>query len=116
MIMKKLNLKEADRSQLGCSEKDLMNHVDTFKIDATNSDEEYLYVDVEGLGTVIVKAQEEGIVVDIYPFHVVDEAVASTWAHINDLSNPQIEVDYEAHNSRSSGDNAGTRKLTGGIG
>ena len=67
-----------------------MNYTNTFKIDATNSDEEYLYVDVKGLGTVAVKAQEEGIVVDIYPFHVADEAVASTWAHINDLSNPQI--------------------------
>lgn len=57
----------------------------TFNIDKTNSDDEYLYVDVEGLGTVVIKAQTDGIVVDIYPFQVVDEPVASTWAHINDI-------------------------------
>ena len=57
----------------------------TFNIDKTNSDDEYLYVDVEGLGTVVIKAQTDGIAVDIYPFQVVDEPVASTYAHINEL-------------------------------
>ena len=44
-----------------------MNYTKTFKIDATNSDDEYLYVDVKGLGTVTIKSESEGIVVDIYP-------------------------------------------------
>lgn len=96
--------------------KTLMNYTKAFKIDKTNSDEEYLCVDVEGLGTVTIKEQEEGIIVDMYPFHAVGEAVSSTWAHINDLSYPQSEVDYEAHNSSSSGDDTGTRELAGGIG
>ena len=93
-----------------------MNYTKTFKIDATNSDDEYLYVDVKGLGTVIIKSESEGIVVDIYPLHVVDEAVASTWAHINDLFHPQLEVNYDTNHSGSSRDNTGTRKLTGGTG
>lgn len=64
-----------------------------FRIDKDNSDDEYLYVDVLGRGTVVIKAEEEGIVVDIYPFHVVDEPVASTWAHMNDLMDEELK-DY----------------------
>lgn len=58
----------------------------TFFIDEVNSDDEYLYVDVFGKGTVVIKRESEGIVVDIFPFHVVDEPVASTWVHDNDLT------------------------------
>lgn len=57
----------------------------TFKIDKDNSDEEYLYVDVFGKGTVVIKREDEGIVVDIFPFHVVDEPVGTMWVHDNDL-------------------------------
>lgn len=56
-----------------------------FTIDEVNSDDEYLYVDVLGKGTVVIKREEEGIVVDIFPFHVVDEPIATTWVHDNDL-------------------------------
>ena len=94
-----------------------MNHLDTFTIDSTNSDEEYLYVDVEGLGTVTIKAQEEGIIVNIYPFHAVGEAVSSTWAHINDLFHPDIIEEVNYGNQNSSGVNSNytrTRKSTGG--
>jgi hypothetical protein len=56
-----------------------------FTIDKNASDEQYLYVDVSGRGTVIIKAEDEGIVVDVYPFHVVDEPVATCWVHMNDL-------------------------------
>lgn len=56
-----------------------------FYIDEDNSDEQYLYVDVFGRGTVVIKAEDEGIVVDIYPLWVADEPVATTWAHMNDL-------------------------------
>lgn len=57
----------------------------TFDIDVNSSDEQYLYVDVAGRGTVVIKAEDEGIVIDIYPFHVVDEPVASTWVDMSDL-------------------------------
>jgi hypothetical protein len=50
-----------------------------FFIDTTASDEEYLFIDVDGL-TVAIKRETEGIVVDLYPLHVVDEPVASAYA------------------------------------
>lgn len=62
----------------------------TFNIDKDNSDDEYLYVDVLGRGTVIIKNESEGIVVDIYPLHVVDAPVASTWAHDSDLMKEEV--------------------------
>jgi len=58
---------------------------DTYTIDTANADDEYLYVDVQGMGSVCIKTTAEGIVVDIYPFHVFSEPVASTYAHISDL-------------------------------
>lgn len=57
-----------------------------FVIDEANSEGDYLYVDVQGKGTVVIKREDEGIVVDIYPFNVTDEPVASTWAHDSDLT------------------------------
>jgi hypothetical protein len=58
-----------------------------FTIDKTNSDEQYLYVDVSGRGTVVIKAEDEGIVIDVYPKDPKDgdEPVATTWAHMSDL-------------------------------
>ena len=58
----------------------------TFFVDEFNSDDEYLYVDVAGVGTVIIKKDIEGIAVDIYPLHVADEPVASTWALYSELT------------------------------
>ena len=62
-----------------------------FRIDKDNSDDEYLYVDVAGKGTVVIKREDEGIVVDIYPFHVVDEPVATMWVNDNDLAKEEDE-------------------------
>lgn len=56
-----------------------------FTVDEANSDDEYLWVDVFGMGTVMIKAEDEGIVVDIFPFHIVDNPVASTWATMDML-------------------------------
>jgi len=58
---------------------------DRFKIDEDASDETYLYVDVKDRGTVIIKFEDEGIVVDVFPFQVADEPCATTWAHLSDL-------------------------------
>ena len=57
--------------------------------DTTEFHGQYIHVDVLGRGTVVIKAEDDGIVVDIYPFHVVDEPVATTWAHMNDLIEPE---------------------------
>ena len=56
-----------------------------YNIDKVNSNEEYLYIDLPGIGSVQIKREEEGIVVDIYPLRVADEPVASTWASFNEL-------------------------------
>jgi hypothetical protein len=64
----------------------------TFYVDEVNSDDEYLYVDVIGKGTVVIKREDEGIVVDIFGidkpgFDMRDarNPVATTWVHDNDL-------------------------------
>ena len=57
----------------------------SFKIDHEMSDHEYLVVDVVGRGVVIIKREEEGIVIDIYAFDNAEDPVASTWAHMDDL-------------------------------
>ena len=59
-------------------------NINQFYIDEENSHDEYLFVD-SPMGTVIIKSDGEGIVVDIYPLHVVDEPVATTWAHASEL-------------------------------
>lgn len=56
-----------------------------FIVDENASEGPYLYVDVKDRGTVVIKREDEGIVVDVFPFVVVDEPVATTWAHLNDL-------------------------------
>jgi hypothetical protein len=56
-----------------------------FFIDTDASDEEYLYIDVDGF-TVAIKRETEGIVVDLYPLHVVDEPIASTYAFHSEFS------------------------------
>lgn len=66
---------------------------DTFYIDQANSDSEYLYVDIIGKGTVVIKNESEGIVVDIFGIdskvgNMSDarEPVASTWATNEELN------------------------------
>lgn len=40
---------------------------------------EYLYVKVNGMIDVQIKMDEEGVAVDLYPIHEVDEPIATTW-------------------------------------
>ena len=65
-------------------------NINQFYIDEDNSYDEYLFVD-SPMGTVVIKSDEEGIVVDIFPLHVVDEPVVSTWATAEELTNLEIE-------------------------
>lgn len=57
-----------------------------FRVDNDASDETHLYVDVAGVGTVCITLADEGVVVDVYPLHVVDCAIASCWATYAELS------------------------------
>lgn len=59
--------------------------IGNFNIDEVASDEEYLYVDVAGVGTVCIHNTGEGISVDIFPLQVVDESIASCHAMNEDL-------------------------------
>lgn len=56
-----------------------------FHIDLATSDDAYLFVDVDGF-TVAIKREDEGIVVDIFPLNVADEAIASTYAFHNETA------------------------------
>lgn len=46
-----------------------------FTVDELNSNKEDLIVDILGKGTVIIKSNGDGVSVDIYPMHVVDEPI-----------------------------------------
>lgn len=60
--------------------------MDRFQIDPANSDDEYLYVDIPSrCGTVVIKIEDEGLVVEIFSLAVSDEAVTSTWATTKEL-------------------------------
>lgn len=56
-----------------------------FVVDEANSDEQYCYIDLPGVGTVSIKRENEGVVVDIFSLHVSDEPVASCYAFYSDL-------------------------------
>ena len=56
-----------------------------FVIDKENSDEEHMYIDVMGKGTVMIDNTQDGISVEIFPFHVVDEPPAKIHVRMKDL-------------------------------
>lgn len=64
-----------------------------FVIDEASSDEESLFIDIEGAGTVAINLKDDGIAVSICPLHVVDEPVVETWALYSELfSNDEEET------------------------
>lgn len=56
-----------------------------FQVDWGHSEDGYLHVEIPARGTVQIKNEGEGIVVDVFPLNDESEPVASTWAHDNDL-------------------------------
>jgi len=56
-----------------------------FNVDTANNDDETFYVDVEGIGTVIIKVEDKGISTYIYPLHVVDKEIDSAFAPMDKL-------------------------------
>lgn len=63
-----------------------------FYIDQANTDDERIYVDVAGYGSVSIVKSPDGLAVDIYPFHVADEPAASCWADLDDLVEDALPV------------------------
>lgn len=69
----------------------------TFRIDRQNSDNQYLHVHIDKLGTLIIKREDEGIVLDLYPYKRLDlEPVAGTWAMDSDITAPLEAEDDNA--------------------
>jgi hypothetical protein len=56
-----------------------------FYIDTDASNEQYLFIDVDGF-SVSIKREAEGIVVDVYPLHFDGEPVASTYALLSEIA------------------------------
>lgn len=63
-----------------------------YQVDKQNSDDEYLYIDIIGIGTVCIKKDEEGIVVDMWGKELGDSPTASMWATYDQL-NPKEGTD-----------------------
>lgn len=57
---------------------DMEKYEKTFHIDEASSDEEYLYIDIPSLGgSIVLKKEKEGLVIDIFPLQVADEPINS---------------------------------------
>ncbi len=69
----------SDRSQREFGSEDYLNH-------------EYLYVRLNDMIDVQIKKEYEGVVVDLYPLHVVDEPIATTYAMWSDDPNYEGET------------------------
>lgn len=66
-----------------------MSKNNPFYVDVDNNDEEHFFVDIEGRGTVMIVANQDGVSVDILPLHVVDEAIASMYVLNEDFIKEQ---------------------------
>ena len=71
-----------------------------FSLDLACSDHDALHVDVEGLGTVVVKVNEDGVGVDVYPHHTLEKPVASCWVPVADLTRPEDPAFMQAETYR----------------
>ena len=60
--------------------------IDAFHFDEANSDDERLFIDVAGGGTVVITRGDDGVSVEIYSLAVSDGPVTETWATWSELS------------------------------
>lgn len=61
-----------------------------FLVDAVNSNDEDFYVDIAGKGTVLIKSNQDGVSIDVYPACLADKPLFSGY-----LLNSEFEVDKE---------------------
>jgi len=59
--------------------------IDAFHFDEANSDNELLFIDIEGGGTVVIRRGDDGVSVEIHSLAVSDGPVAETWATWSEL-------------------------------
>lgn len=64
-----------------------------FRIGRRLETDQYLHVHIRDIATAIIKDDEEGVVIDLYPFKDTGgDACASLWAHLHDLA-PEEQPD-----------------------
>lgn len=73
-----------------------MPNTPTFIVDPDNCDDAYHTVNVAGLATVVIKRENEGIIVDIFPRGSTEPA-ATTYAFDSDL----IQIEQEDQPNQS---------------
>lgn len=56
-----------------------------FSVDWATADDDHLAIDVKGYGSVAISTSDDGLAVDIYPFHAADDAVSGCYADRADL-------------------------------
>lgn len=71
---------------------------------------EYLYVKVNGMIDVQIKMDEEGVAVDLYPIHEVDEPIATTWCLYTEAEGEEEHIDDPFHVSNVYGKEYGTER------
>ena len=65
--------------------------IPAFHFDEANSDEEYAFIDVPGAATVVIKREDDGLSVEVFPAQVSDSPVAKTWAAWTEFNPEEIE-------------------------
>jgi hypothetical protein len=60
-----------------------MSNIPSFHIDNINSDDDSLFVDIPGVGTVCIRKDSDALHIDVFRLHVSDAPVVS------------LKVDYE---------------------
>jgi len=71
---------------------------------------EYLYVKVNGIIDVQIKKDEEGTSIDMYPIHVVDEPIATTWCLYSEADGYEKNKNLPFHVSNVYGQEYGSDK------
>ena len=66
-----------------------------FSLDATESGDGYLTIDVADRASIVINASAEGIVVDVYNPTREGDPLGSTWVHISDLDEAQDDAEVQ---------------------
>lgn len=66
-----------------------------FSLDATESGDGYLTIDVADRASIVINASPEGIVVDVYNPSREGDPLGSTWVHASDLDEAQDDAEVQ---------------------
>ena len=74
-----------------------------FSLNRSASGGEYLAINVASMGTVLIKAEHEGIVVDIYKSSLQGDPIATAAVHETDLLDFEDEPSADCHPHQTAG-------------